>query len=211
MAAWSAVLPSLLWCPASAPACSSAVIPATLAWSSSPLRFRQLSTAATRSSVTCWLRRFDRPRAMSAGAETHRETTGGVGASREVAGGADPPRAGANAALLARVEALHEVPGLEEEEVAAAAAAAAAGAERAVVVAVAVAAEGAVKVVAGVFSAAEEEAVGVDAEHACIRSHLAASASASASALVLGSGAEVGAAGAEVAAIGSSSDDEISM
>ena len=147
---------------------------------------------------------------MSAGAETHRETTGGVGASREVAGGADPPRVGANAALLARAEALHEVPGLEEEE---AAAAAAAGAERAVVVAVAVAAEGAVKVVAGVFSAAEEEAVGVDAEHACIRSHLSASASASASAvaLVLGSAADVGAAGAEVAAIGSSSDDEISM
>ena len=26
MAAWSAVLPSLLWCPASAPACSSAVL-----------------------------------------------------------------------------------------------------------------------------------------------------------------------------------------
>ena len=147
---------------------------------------------------------------MSAGAETHRETTGGVGASREVAGGADPPRAGANAALLARVEALHEVPGLEEEE--AAAAAAAAGAERAVVVAVAVEEIGAVKVVAGVFSTAEEEAVGVDAEHACIRSHLSASASASASAaaLVLGSGAEVGAA-AEVAAIGSSSDDDISM
>ena len=148
---------------------------------------------------------------MSAGAETHRETTGGVGASREVAGGADPPRAGANAALLARVEALHEVPGLEEEE-AAAAATAAAGAERAVVVAVAVEEIGAVKVVAGVFSTAEEEAVGVDAEHACIRSHLSASASASASvALVLGSGAEVGAAGAEVAAIGSSSDDDISM
>ena len=149
---------------------------------------------------------------MSAGAEAHRATTGGVGASRKVAGGADPPRAGANAALLARVEALHEVPGLEEEE-AAAAAMAAAGAERAVVVAVAVEEIGAVKVVAGVFSTAEEEAVGVDAEHACIRSHLSASASASASAaaLVLGSAAEVGAAGAEVAAIGSSSDDDISM
>ena len=90
---------------------------------------------------------------------------------------------------------------------------AAAGAERAVVVAVAVEEVGTVKVVAGVFSTAEEEAVGVDAEHACIRSHLSASASASASAvaLVLGSAAEVGAAGAEVAAIGSSSDDDISM
>ena len=74
------------------------------------------------------MRRFDSPGAMSAGAETHRETTGDVGASREGAGGADPPRAGANAALLARVEALHEVPGLEEEE-AAAVATAAAGAE----------------------------------------------------------------------------------